>query len=885
MKQVTVKNKKRFDVLFTIIAMVIAFIGMSPSLGFALNTPAGTVVGNQASATYAVGSNTFTAQSNLYTITVSQVAALSLTPADQLRAGAPANEVQFPHTVTNLGNSTDTFNLTTALGGTVTLSTITIIRDDNGDGIANPGEPPITSLILSMDQSQMIVVRGTIPSSASNNATGTITLTATSAFSTSTTLSSVDTAKVVTTAVISLSKSVSALTVDPFTTGSTGLLDYTINYTNIGVASTAGIAVTLPTGASTQHVVRDLIPTNTTFVSFQGTSTPSGGQLVYHVTTDPTHTYVTTQPAAGTFDAVAYLFATPLTGGQSGIFSFRVRVNASAQVGTISNQAVMHFHDSATTTLQLSNTTGTKVNLIPKARILDTDATLDDIQIVASGSAGLTVDSRIQVENISNGQDRYNITVANTNYPAGTTFALFSGAGTNPGVTPLLDTNADGVPDTGLMNAASTLLVIMRATLPANATNSGAPFDATTTASSVANSTVSDTVINRLSAITAPGVDVTQEGATGVSGVGPGPGGAASFTIFGDPGQTVDIDLNVKNEGPSPDSFDIQFASSTAFNAGVLPANITQIVFFLGNGSGTATGSPIMSTGQIGAAGNQEIIARVTISSSAPAATTTALFFRGTSVASLATDIIRGQITVNTIRKISLLQKQSAQASAGSATTYSHVLKNLGNIEESQINLTAINSQPGFLTTIYLDIDSDGLINASDAVVTSVALNAGSSTSLIIRVAAPSSAANGTVDSMTLTATPTSSAAPQSNIDETTVVTGQIELTLTTDPPITTTQAPGTIITYKITYQNVGAAEVGSLVITDAIPVNTTYHVPAGSVAGFGSMKFNGGPVLTDADDTDKGTLMGTSKSSVRFNVGTVLSGATGNVSFQVTID
>ena len=90
-------------------------------------------------------------------------------------------------------------------------------------------------------------------------------------------------------------------------------------------------------------------------------------------------------------------------------------------------------------------------------------------------------------------------------------------------------------------------------------------------------------------------------------------------------------------------------------------------------------------------------------------------------------------------------------------------------------------------------------------------------------------------------------------------------------------QLPGTTITYTISFQNVGAASVSSLLITDGIPVNTTY------VAG--SMRQNVTTVLTDAADADAGVLISGTKGSVQFNIGTVASGANGTVSFQVTID
>jgi len=405
----------------------------------------------------------------------------------------------------------------------------------------------------------------------------------------------------------------------------------------------------------------------------------------------------------------------------------------------------------------------------------------------------------------------------------------------------------------------------------------------TVTATSAANSGVTDTVTNRLLAIVGPGVDLTNTQALpGAPGAGAGPEASPIVTVTGDSSATVNVRLFVNNTGPNPDSFNLEFSNVGAgFNPGVLPANVAAILFFIGDGDGNTTGVPITSTGQIAAVGNKEIIASVTVSPSVPGGTSSDLFFRVISGASSAADIIHDRLTVNTVRGISLLQNQNGQTSAGAANTYSHVLRNLGNVTEPQINLAAINSQPGFLTTIYLDNDGDGLINGADAVITNVAgFVAGTSTSLIIRVSAPSSAANGAVDTMTLTATPTGTVggvvapAAQINIDQTTVVTGQIELTLSASP--FGSQPPTTVITYTISYQNIGAASVTTLRITDGIPVNTTY------VAG--SLVVNG-VIKTDLSDADEGVLIGGTKGSVQFDIGNVLAGVIGAVSFRVTID
>src|SRR5262245_3740741 len=71
--------------------------------------PAGTSIGNQASATYLDASSTSrTVTSNLVTTIVQQVASFTLTANGNVTA-APGGQAVFPHILTNTGNGGDTF--------------------------------------------------------------------------------------------------------------------------------------------------------------------------------------------------------------------------------------------------------------------------------------------------------------------------------------------------------------------------------------------------------------------------------------------------------------------------------------------------------------------------------------------------------------------------------------------------------------------------------------------------------------------------------------------------------------------------------------------------------------------------------------------------------
>lgn len=144
-------------------------------------TPAGTQISNQASATYTDSADVSqSVTSNTVTTTVLPIydfiiAPDGLTPASPSAANTKtvvAGEfVDFAYTVTNQGNSPDTIALAVTQaaigsgGDTFDLTNVLIYRDDNGNGLVDPGEPTVTSAPnLAANGTANFVVRGTVPS-------------------------------------------------------------------------------------------------------------------------------------------------------------------------------------------------------------------------------------------------------------------------------------------------------------------------------------------------------------------------------------------------------------------------------------------------------------------------------------------------------------------------------------------------------------------------------------------------------------------------------------------------------------------------------------------------------------------------------------------------
>jgi uncharacterized repeat protein (TIGR01451 family) len=93
------------------------------------------------------------------------------------------------------------------------------------------------------------------------------------------------------------------------------------------------------------------------------------------------------------------------------------------------------------------------------------------------------------------------------------------------------------------------------------------------------------------------------------------------------------------------------------------------------------------------------------------------------------------------------------------------------------------------------------------------------------------------------------------------------------DPFGGTTQGPGSVITYTLTATVSGTGSLANVAITDPIPTGTTYKA--------GSITLDAAP-LTDAADADAGSFTG---SGIAVGLGTIASGTTKTVKFQVKID
>lgn len=863
-----------------------------------------TAIGNQAKATYTDDSNVVREVfSNTVVTRVTQIYALDLAQ-DNTRLATPGSQVFFPHAVTNLGNGNDTIDLAAVTSGTVGLTGLAIYADSNQDGLPDNFDA-IDQLSempnLAPGGTFHFVVVGIVPPSATAAQTGGATVTATSRGSSSVTDTNLDSFTVTNNAVMQVNKSVSIASGVPGFTP----VRYTITYTNTG------------NSAATDFTLVDDIPAGLVYVAGSARWSVSGSTALDDDTgaNDPAgidYNYAAVVAGRATF------VVANVNPGQSGFVTFEVSVAANQPPGVLNNRADYSFTTGGDPAGPFYS------NIVPFTVLPVADVDLDgdnapkdnagNTLVDATAPAGSIVVFTNPLTNEGNGTDTFDITLSGSNFPAGTTFQLFQ----SDGNTPMTDTNGNGIPDTGPIAAGVSYDVILKANLPGNSPDGAGPYQVTKTARSTVDPTVTDTGVDILAAITGAKVDLTNgvtAGATGSNGANyPGTGandGTVIRTNTTNPGTTTTFTLVVTNTGPEPDSFNLLADDDGAFgNVSDLPAGWT-VVF--------KDGSTVVSnTGVIASLGSKTITAEVFV----PAGTSPGdrdLYFRSRSPVTLASDIVRDVVSVNTVRELSVQTDNVGQTFPGGSVVYTHTLTNNGNVTEgnagpSVVTLAHIDTltASGFTSVVHYDTNANGILDAADpvivgnlAAVKAAGLAPGEAVKIFVKVFAPLGAADGAANATTLTVTTTGGAinsvavpAQVLNVDTTNVVRGDLsivkeqavdanadgDLADAGDSAYTINQLsgpPGSVIYYRITVTNTGSLDATGITVNDTVPAYTTYYVGTGPTSA-GATITGDGTSLGVATEPGNGAA---SPAPLLFNIGTLTPTQSTVITFSVRID
>jgi len=889
--------------------VIFALLALGATASVMAATPlAGSVIGNQAIATYTDASGqTQTTTSNLVETTVQQVGSFTLV-TDNTKTAAVGNTVYMPHTLTNTGNGNDSFVLSTSdfgEGDTDFATPVNIFLDANSDGVPDSTVPLATGIggtfttpSLPPGGTYDFVVAMTVPSGS----TGTDKITVTATASTQALYdgngngifgetgdnvkTNTDTLIVTTGAAFQVTKGIS------MTQGPTGeTLTYTLTYMNVGgAAGDLALYDVIGSGATAgyKYVANSGMWSagNTVLTDATGDAQISGGMTArYSVATtgsDP--------------DTVTNISATIAAVGPNttGSISFQVLVENTAVVGvsTTTNTAKYGIDNTplvetdnindATYQTNLSDyhvlpsysvvlNDGTNLSGVPTDGLntrpadADTDSPNNpDLLYVASATLGQPIIFPNVVWNTGTTTDTFNITATQiplSSWPVGTSYQLLK---TESG-TPLLDTNGDGIHDTGPLAPGESATVFVKITLPLSACDGGCPagpFDFVKTATSVGDITKTNTTYDRVGSLTAPTVDLANSTGTVNTGVNQDAIGTAATTRYPvQPGQSVVIPLFVRNEGDIADTYALAYSGTNAFSPTTnLPSGWT--LQFNADTSGakdcSTIGSTLSTVGPVAAGAETTVCAVVTVPATALPAETN-VYFQVKSAATGAYDTKWDAVDVQAVSSIAVAPNNVGQVYAGGTVVYAQTMTNSGNstcnATPNTFTFTTDQSlaDQGWTFIMYIDVNGDGQIDAGDMALTSTTMDyqdggdnlftPGETIKGLIKVFAPAGAAAGAVDVVSVYLTDACGTVSNVFTSTTTVLTGQVRLEKkqaldvacdgTADGAYTANQLnakPGECIMYQVIGINQGLGSITNLTIEDSLPAYTDqYPVATGN--------------------------------------------------------
>lgn len=795
-------------------------------------TPAGTTIRNQASATFQdlIG-NTFTATSNEVTTIVLPVYGVSVIPDDlggsppiptMSQAAIPGQTVYYSYNLTNTGNDVDDYTIEPLIevSTTVTLGLgdITIYQDVNGNGVLDGGEPVVSAGgvpgnlgPVNAGAAVNLLVSYQVPPASVAGEVAYVGVQATSVGDPA----QVDTRNYHLTTVVSDAAITATMSGVPANVDPGNVITYSIQGANVGNDDAHGVIVA--SVGLTGVLIYDILPVDPstgTPLALAGApaGAPAGGTVLYlpagSLTGGSPETWAwSAAPAAGDI-AVAYIVNGDLPIGQNYIFTYDLSVPPAMPAGIIVNDGAVAYIDNnpgtPDPTIVATNITQINVNvvadvLVGTAGVPDAGtppAYNDDVQAIALAYANSSVDFTNTVRNDGNAADMINITLdPSPSIPATWSVQFFR----SDGVTPLTDTGVDGIPDVGMLNPGDTGDFIVRILIPGSEMGGAGPYQAIIRAVSTNDPAVSNLTTDEITQVNPAAVDIGNY--DGVPGTDDTPVNQNT-----DPGLNVDFPLDVVNTGGSIDNYSL---------IAMVPAGWTVTYYLDSNANGLLDVpelTPIANVGPIAAGGEVSVIARVTVpAAEVPGVNNTT--FRATSNNNPAiSDEIVNTVTVNTAAAVTIVPDRNGTGTAGGTIAYTHAVSNIGNVADTWL-LSAVSSN-GW---------SYAFFNLANNPIASVILNPGESQDIVVRISIPGGVPQGTVETGTITVTGSATAATDNAIDVTTIVAGNLVLVKSVNPG--GNQVPGTELTYRTDYSNVGTADLTSIAIYDAIPAWTQYRV------------------------------------------------------------
>nr|WP_298892141.1 hypothetical protein [uncultured Acinetobacter sp.] len=718
-----------------------------------------TIISNMAIGEYTEEGSTVVqvSRSNLVQTTILPVYSFQLT-ADNNKNVVAGQTVYLPHTLTNNGNFADQYTLGStniANSDNFDLSGLAVYLDANRDGLPD-SSTPITSYALEAGQSVGLLLGGVVPSSVTTGQMSVSGITVNSVNGQHVGANG-DTLTVTNQSALVVRKKFS---VTETTTGSA--VTIRIDYHNNGTV-TGNVTLVDVLSTDLDYLAGSENWNGTAVNPATGSNDPVG--INYSVNNDVVTAVITSVPA-----------------NTSGFIEFRATV-VRATAGDISNVVnVASDHDNSTSTASISDESNIAVLRVSPIYDVEINANsssasasaADNVLTAAGVSQGGVINFNNYVWNTGNTTDRYNLTIANNTFPAGSVVEFYRA----DGVTPLLDSNADGIPDTGSIAPNQNLAIVVKVRLPSDyAVSTSETYSITPQAQSINQSSVVDTVEDRssLNAITSTQlVDLYNSPETTANGTGNGNvanAGVAWKTLTtntsdAEAGSTVVFPLTVKHTG-TPTEYLLSADADQNFAQANLPAGVNSVRFYqTADANCTTLGAEIGKTRYLNDGETQTVCAVVEISPEAETSTVP-VYFRASSTSVTSTDgttnpgfdTILNQIAITSVAsaaEVEFMPDLSGQVAPQGTIIYSHLLLNHSDTAlDSTHDFVMNNSNPDFKADLYLDSNGNGQFDSADVFIDSIAdlpggvLAANSQVRLFVRV--ENTAANNLAQTNTTT--------------------------------------------------------------------------------------------------------------------------------------
>lgn len=865
-------------------------------------TAAGTDIINQASATFTNAANQpVTVNSNTVTTDVLPIYRFAITPdgsdtddaggtTPNALEGVAGGETYFTYYLENLGNTNGpNGGQTFPVGNAITLSTqdstgdsgldfgtrtIVVDTNDNGepdedDDVVNPGE----SYTFAYDSYTRLFVVADIPAGAQNGDRLRINLTGNADNAADTapdTLDENNWAEVQTSrnAELSFSKTADGNVVP------NGTITYALTGSNptdnLNPFAIDGVVSTTSGGTATPQdgiLISDVLPAGLTLSAAPSVTTSATDTTLLY-STDGGSTWTTTFSSSA--NAVALLIGEgDNTDGRidtdGAVFSYSLSFSATVPAGTLSgttytNDAELRYDsdgdglvedggtpdevltDSVTTTVDPSGGFAVGPYAYPNGDAPTTPTYTvgtegftitrgGDTQTIASVPEGSEVSFRHSLGNDRNYDDTFTLT------------STLSGLGADD-VT-FYAVNPDGSRGAEISSltiaAGDTEEFYFVVTVPADFDTFTAPLDFTVTATSTTTTNVSDDTTDTITAVTeAQAVNISNN-----------PGGTPNETLTDFPvlpNGTALIPLSVTNNGVYPDTFDLALS-------GTLPNGFTTTIYNDVDCDGVidaGTDLPLTAdeTAELDPDEEGCFVVQVQIPGGAAPATYDLTATATSQTDGTVSDSITNTVTVELNEDLTFTPDGAQTTNPTVPVVYEHLITN-GSNQDAVVTLSRTGGTTGW-TYEYSLVDPDSPdfeeTDFSPNLPTFTVDANGGTQNVYVRVTPAANATDNSVDTITLTATPTygGTAGTAASVTDTTTIDVNVygELALVKEVSVNggpfvqngSAAEPGDTLTYRITGTNVGNGEINNVRISDYIPANTSFTGPlSATFTGFPS--------------------------------------------------